>query len=147
MRTLIMIGLAIAILTGCKQGNEKVITDPPHDHEHSAAAIAVTLNDGKKWKSDSATRENIKLLHDMSTRFADHELAEYKAMGVTLQEGLDKMIKECRMKGKDHEALHEWLDPFAKSVAELKNATGVNQARKVFGEIHQSLESYPDYFE
>lgn len=147
MRTLIMIGLAVAILTGCKQGNEKVITDPPHDHEHSKAAIAVTLNDGKKWKSDSATQENIKLLQVMSTRFADHELAEYKAMGVTLQEGLDKMIKECRMKGKDHDALHQWLDPFAKSVAELKNATEVGQARKVFGEIHRSLETYRDYFE
>ena len=147
MRTLITIGLAIAVMTGCKQSGEKGKTDLAQGHGHSPAALSIELNDGKKWKSDSATQENIKLLQVASTRFADHELAEYKAMGVTLQEGLDKMIKECRMKGEDHEALHQWLDPFAKSVAELKNATEVNRARKVFGEIHQSLKSYPDYFE
>ncbi len=147
MRTIITIGLAIAVMTGCKQSGEKGKTDLAQGHGHSAAALSIELNDGKKWKSDSSTQQNVKLLYDMSTRFADHELAEYKAMGVSLQEGLDKMIRECRMKGKDHDALHQWLDPFAKSVAELKNATEVDQARKVFGEIHRSLEMYRDYFE
>lgn len=147
MNKLITILLAIFVLQACNSNNKKETNEPNTGHEHKSNTTVLSLNEGQKWKSDPATRENVGRLQMMSRQFANHELAEYKALGATLQEGLNKMTRECRMKGKDHDALHQWLEPFAKSVADLNKATEVSQARKIFQDIHGSLEMYPKYFE
>ena len=143
MKNLFAISISAFLLYSCTTIDSKENAELPTADTREV----VILNAGKKWKSDSSTRENVQRLQTLSTDFANHEMAEYKALSGSLQDGLNKMIKACRMKGKEHEALHQWLEPFARSVKELNEATEVSQARKIFGQIQRDLEVYPQYFE
>ncbi len=143
MKRIIIMTISGILFYSCATSESKTEAEMPT----TAPIEAIILNAGNKWKSDSATNENVKRLHTLSIGFANHEMAEYRALAATLQDGLNKMIRECRMKGKEHEALHQWLEPFAKSVKELSEANEVSQARKIFGEIQSDLEAYSKYFD
>ncbi len=69
------------------------------------------------------------------------------AAGNELQTGVDKMIKECRMQGADHDALHLWLEPLMKNVAALKKAASEQEASQALAGITERLDMYTQYFE
>lgn len=139
--------LGAILLFACSSDTQPKTDVAGPGHTHEEATTGLLLNEGKKWHSDSATNENVKRLQSIATQFANDGLTDYKALGVSLQGGLDKLIRDCRMKGKDHEALHQWLEPFAKAVAELSIATEVDQARNTWQQIRADLEKYQEYFE
>jgi len=63
-----------------------------------------------------------------------------------LQAGIDQMIKECRMKGPDHLALHKWLEPLMEQVNQLKQATNAASAKIHFSEVKKRLNIFNQYF-
>lgn len=74
-------------------------------------------------------------------------LENHLKIAASLQDGLNKMVSECKMKGADHEALHHWLEPIMEKTKELKNANSIETARTIFGEIEKQLNLFPQYFE
>ena len=126
-------------------------TDTIISHEHHAEAPAqLYLNGNTKWKADVSTNVNVKALQDMADAFGKTDtpgMAEYQQVVVNLQSGLDKMIRECRMKGADHDALHQWLEPLLKQVKRLASEKEVNEAKASFDQVHQQLALYNTYFE
>lgn len=119
--------------------------DDRHDH-----AAALTLNNGQKWKADAHTSENVTALLAVAREFAGGAhagLTDYEVLGNELQQGLDKMIRECRMEGVDHDALHLWLEPLLVNMSELKRADNVASAEQISRAIHERLELYTQYFE
>jgi hypothetical protein len=56
------------------------------------------------------------------------------------------MIKECRMQGPDHLALHKWLEPLMEQVTKLKQAS-TDAAAKSTNFIHLQLNRYDQFFE
>jgi hypothetical protein len=130
-------------------GTEKKETIQATEEAHHEAT-KLTLNNGAKWKSDESTNKNVAELEAITDRFTINQpklTADFTNVANELQAGLDKMIKECRMQGADHEALHQWLEPLMKSVNELKKAGDEKEASKLFDEIREQLNNYHQYFE
>jgi hypothetical protein len=57
------------------------------------------------------------------------------------------MIRECKMQGPDHEALHKWLEPLMEQVSTLKQAATVAAAGQAFNVIQSQVNRYDQYFE
>ncbi|HTM92143.1 MAG TPA: hypothetical protein VL095_06990 [Flavisolibacter sp.] len=146
----LLILLCISSLFACTNaGTEKKETiQAPEETHHEATELA--LNNGARWKSDESTNKNVAELEAITDRFTTNQpklTADFTSVANELQTGLDKMIKECRMQGADHEALHQWLEPLMKNVNELKKANDEKEASKLFNEISEQLINYHQYFE
>ena len=131
--------------------NKEAINSTEADHhQQESTTEKLILNNGAKWKADSTTNNNVKNLLVIIEAFnsgADKSLATYKKAADDLQQGLDKMIRECKMQGPDHDALHKWLEPLIEQVAKLKQASTEAGAAKLFEAIHAQVKLYLQYFE
>ena len=152
MKKFLILLWCVSALWACNNAETKV-TDTPattqaeaHGEEHAKLA----LNNGQKWKSDESTNKNVQQLQTITTDFAQVEnktMSDYKTVGNRLQGAADTMIKECKMQGADHEALHLWLEPLLENVKSLKNATSKNEGSQLVTDIDQHLKMYQQYFE
>ena len=119
-------------------------------HEHDEKKSTLELNNGAKWNADESTNNNVADLKLIVDRFAESKsksVADYTALANELQSSLDTLIKECRMQGADHDALHQWLQPLIEDVNRLKTATTEPEASKLFDEINDKVSAYKQYFE
>ena len=151
--------LVILLLTGSllacntENGSEKnkTINTPEEVHHEKAANIdGLLLNNGAKWIADSITNLNVKSILGIIEKFnigTDKYLPAYIAVSGDLQQGLNKMISECKMQGEDHEALHKWLEPLIAQVSKLKVATTTANADTLFEAIHTRVKLYSQYFQ
>ncbi len=150
MKQKLTILLATSLLLACNARNEKektIRTEPVAGNhvEHSVTGLA--LNNGVKWKADSTTVLNVDLLQKIISVAKKESLENYSQTAIGLQNGLNKMVSECKMKGADHEALHHWLEPLMDKTKELKNADSIENARTIFGEIEKQIKLFSQYFE
>ena len=119
-------------------------------YQHKISSEKLVLNNGAKWKVDRSTNgnvDNLKLILKGFDSGTDKSLKAYKDAGDNLQNGLAKMIKECRMKGPDHLALHKWLEPLMAQVANLKQAPTNVAAAQSTNFIRLQLSRYDQFFE
>ncbi len=116
-------------------------------YQHEKASEELVLNNGTKWKIDQATGNNVARLQQIAKKINGNTLADYHHAGTTLQAGIDQVIKECRMKGPDHLALHRWLEPLTEQVAQLNQAANTASAKKHFDVIKGSLHIFNQYFQ
>lgn len=151
MKRILMLLLCLSSLLACNhdEPNKEKGDTTEHNHQHSEAPM-LTLNNGAKWNSDESTNKNVSELETIIHRWhgnTNKVLPDYQTAGNELQAGLDKMIRECRMKGPDHDALHLWLEPLLKNVRDLKKASREKEAAAVFHQIDERIKNYHQYFE
>lgn len=119
-------------------------------HQQVPVSEKLVLNNGAKWKVDQPTSNNVThLLQIVKVANAKtvKTLTDYHQVGTALQTGINKMIKECRMKGSDHLALHKWLEPLMEQVAKINRAPNKASAKKCFDEIKDHLNIFNRYFQ
>ena len=145
--------LAAGLLVACHLSENKENTlqteqakKTDTDHEHEAAA-ELSLNNGAKWKADSSTNENVKELYNVISDANPVMLEDYQKTGRAIQTVINKMIRECRMQGADHDALHHWLEPLMEINKKLSGVTSTDEGKELFGMIRRHLEKYPEYFD
>ncbi len=149
----VMVALMVTgFLLACNQGNKNAgdshSNSPGEKHqEHQSKAVGLDLNNGVKWKADSSTKSNVALLQSITASAKNESLESYHATAEQLQEGLNKMVKECRMKGADHDALHKWLEPLMETTKDLRKHTAAEDAAVSLKEIEKQLSIFPQYFE
>lgn len=110
----------------------------------------LVLNNGAKWKVDISTNNNVSDIKGILEKFNgenDKSLIAYKKTYTGLQQAINKMIVECKMKGHDHEALHKWLEPLITQVANFKQASTVTDAAGSLKIIRAQVNLYDQYFE
>lgn len=125
-----------------------------HQAEHktesaTANSIPLTLNNGEKWKADESTNNNVSAMQAIADEFkasGRKNPEDFQALQASLQAGIEKMIKECKMKGADHDALHLWLEPLMKMVKQLRDDNTLPAAEESFHNINRQLKLYPQYF-
>lgn len=95
-----------------KGENNATLVEAPAG-EHAAAEVAhsegLTLNKGSKWNTDESTRFHAANLNTAIDAFnsKDHqEVSEFQSFAAELQSELGGLVKDCKMKGADHDALH-----------------------------------------
>ncbi|MBS1621596.1 MAG: hypothetical protein JST10_14525 [Bacteroidetes bacterium] len=114
--------------------------------EHRETDTTLSLNNGARWKIDSSTAENVNLLKEIIAGVSKSEVKDFAAVAGQLQEGLNQLIRECKMKGADHDALHKWLEPLLDKVKALK-AANTNSGSALFNEIAGHVQLFDQYFE
>ncbi len=151
MKKLLAILMVTAVLLACNSAAEKekstaadTLTNNHHDHEE---ATGLALNNGARWKADSITIANVSLLKETLSVAKKEKLEDYLQTASQLQEGLNKMLSECKMKGEDHNALHQWLVPLMEKVKVLKTATTVEDAAAISTAIEKQVNLFTEYFE
>ena len=158
---------AAAILFGCNSSDSKTTAEDPAAHDHAAvkqgadhdhaASTGNTLetgvpelNNGAKWQADASTNENVANLKSIINNFktnADPAVEDYHAFQASFTDGISKMVKECKMQGPDHDALHVWLEPLMKDNKEMKEQTNKDALASTFNTINERVNIYPQYFE
>lgn len=99
------------------------------------------LNNGEKWKLDEATRQN---MNEIKAYISQATHANGELSGQELQKKADKLVKECRMKGADHDALHVWLGPFLQHVQAIKENRDAESASHA---LRDDVKEFDVYFE
>lgn len=108
------------------------------------------LNHGAKWVVDKTTCNNvINLQQAVSTADSKtpKDLRDYQQAATTLQSGITQLMRQCRMQGAPHLALHKWLEPLIKQVAKLNQATNTAAASASFNEVKTQLSLFDRYFQ
>src|SRR5512135_2820378 len=102
MKKIISILLVTALLTACdsNKGNEQkpsadTVSEKHEEYEEKAGVLQ--LNNGAKWKIDSVTAVNVGLLKTIVSEAKANKPANYAETAAKLQDGLNKLIKECKM--------------------------------------------------
>lgn len=149
---LFFVSLGLLLIASCNNQQSSPAADEhkaADRHEHNLPAESLSLNNGEKWKADSSTNNNVKVMQATVEQFAGTEKTPeaYKQLGASLQAGLDKMISECRMKGPDHDALHKWLEPLIGQVKKLNETEKPDESAHQLTAIFQQLQLYSQFFE
>ncbi|HNR06123.1 MAG TPA: hypothetical protein PKM27_02335 [Saprospiraceae bacterium] len=154
MKNILMISLLGILWITCKtkqnsaSGPEQPAMENHQVHDHPDHGLS--LNQGAKWKSDVPTLENVKNLQSIVERAVNMQgptQESYLKTAAELQAGLDKMIRECRMKGPDHDALHLWLEPLIQQVSAFKESKTTEEASANLDLIQKQIHLFADYFE
>ena len=145
---LVISGFLLACHTENHKDQNTAIASTAGNHaEHAEKATELTLNHGAKWKADSTTVANITLLQNIVSIAKKENLENHLQTADALQEGLNKMVRECKMKGADHEALHIWLEQMIAMINDFKNVTSVEIAKVSLDEIEKHINLFSQYFE
>ncbi|HEX6334095.1 MAG TPA: hypothetical protein VFZ78_07700 [Flavisolibacter sp.] len=123
---------ALIFLASCGGGNVSVSGEHAHDGD------AVVKSAGTKWKLDDPTRQHIAAIEKILG--ADHS----PALAADLRKETDQLLKDCRMKGPDHDALHAWLEPFLQDLKRLESDQGdahtLHSLQNRVSDFHQQFE-------
>lgn len=136
----------------CHQQEHHNDADRAGAHDHHAATTAdnnLTLNNGAKWVVDDVTADNYDGMKTMTDMFAvapSPSLSNYQIYGKDMSNALNKMIKECKMQGPDHDALHLWMEPLTGQINELRSISDSAAAKKVFDSVRTRVDAFGDYF-
>ena len=148
--------LAFSILScnnANKEGSSADKTSPPIEEQagaEEAHAGELSLNNGAKWKTDESTRFHAAKLNTAIESFNEiqnPDLAAYHAFAAGMQNELGGLVKDCKMKGADHEALHLWLEPVMKDVGELKKVSTIDDGEQTTSRLTVNLKKFNQYFQ
>lgn len=143
-----------------KQNTESPVAETAHEHEteeahehddHNKGTVSVlALNNGEKWKSDDPTNVHAQKLVELAEEFKEKSVTKnlemYRNYADMLQQELNGMIKDCKMDGPDHDALHLWLKPVLDGVKELKEADNEENAKKIETHLSENILKYNQFF-
>jgi len=149
MKKIYFILFSTAFLFACNQGSNK---NEPNDNTtgNHIETSELTLNNGAKWQADSSTNGHLVSLKTTVNMFNVNPyppIGQYHILSSDIKGGLDAMIRDCKLTGSPHEALHKWLEPVLRQTNELKNASDTTTARAVFDSLDKRINIYFDYFQ
>ena len=150
MNKLQVLFFAALLLLACntQNKNEKSASSTAVMHEeHTETIPGFNLNNGAKWKTDTVTFKNAISLQKIVSVTKKESLPEYLQTATALQNGLNKMVSECKMSGADHEALHHWLEPLLEQTKQLQQATTKEIAAAALFNIEKQLNLFTQYFQ
>ena len=113
------------------------------DSENTIATIS--MDSGIKWKADEVTKKNVNAKMQVVKEPTYAEAGKRLQLYTNLQAKTDVLVKECRMKGADHDALHTWLEKVLKDLKELKQED--NEYREVFTTLKKDISTFYQSFE
>ena len=137
--------LSAVLFVACGATTSQEQKESREEQEHESSASTLQLNNGAKWKADSTTRTNVATLMQLVNDNYYRDEKNRQKFSNQLQNGLDSLVKQCKMTGPDHDALHTWLKPVLQDAKELKEDEG--EYNKKYTELRKDVQSFYDYFE
>lgn len=146
---LIILVIISGFISSCGNSNIKTIgvqTDTVSHAEHHHDEVIV-LNNGVKWKVDTAMMLHIRNMESDINTYATDKQKDYQALALKLQNNIDLLTSNCTMKGRAHDELHKWLLPYIDLVNEFSLAKNGTEAAKLFQKLQHSFGLFNKYFE
>lgn len=145
---LIWAGSSMFGCTSVEQENEKMNSEVENSVvQLPDAAKTLVLNNGEKWKADSITNVNVAAIEGIIAKGKPVTLEDHLKTAGEMQEALNKLIKDCRMKGPEHDALHHWLEPFLATHKQLLEVKTLEAAQTIYMDLSAQIKVYPEFFE
>ena len=137
--------------TGPKSGQitDSTKTEVHTEAKHIEPVKALSLNNGEKWQSDESTRIHAMKLSAIFNAFEKSSrtgISDYQALASEAQTELNALVKDCKMSGPDHDALHVWLEPILTLTAELKSINSMEEAEAKVATISGDINNFSTYF-
>jgi hypothetical protein len=139
----ILLFLTSLSFVACVNTTSQEQKENKEEQEHSASALQ--MNNGAKWKADSITLVNVSAINQLVNDSIYREEKNKVEFSGQLQNRLDTLVKQCKMTGPDHDALHAWLKPVLHDVKKLKEDG--DKYDKRYAELQKDVQSFYDYFE
>ncbi len=143
MKHIINIAVISAILAfmGCSNG------DQTHNNVDSGKnTYNIELVNNEKWEVNKEMMAHIKNMESDIKAALNKPNPNYEELGSKLDENIGLLTSNCTMTGKAHDELHKWLLPFIDLVAELNTANSIEEQKKSFELIHDSMHEFNTYF-
>jgi hypothetical protein len=145
LSTLLLFGI---IMSACQGGEEEVATEYAdtvvvNTTDNAPALIAeldgLHLNNGAKWSVDSTTHAG---MQNVQTLLQNYDGEDSKDLGDKIKDELKEIIKQCRMKGEDHDQYHIILNAMLIESKAMKRGK-VNDP----GKLEKMVAAYFTHFE
>lgn len=107
--------------------------------EMDEALEGLTLNNGQKWKVDSATYSGMNNVKKMVDEFDGLKI---KKLGKSVKKELKAIIDQCTMKGEDHNQYHIVLHAMLEECMAIKKEKSLDPNKLIY-----YLEAYESHFE
>ena len=117
-------------------GSSLIFASCAHHHHGGSSSQGVELNNGKKWQSDKHTYDSINRMKKTVKSSSGKNLKK------NLDAELEKLFNGCTMEGKDHDALHDYLNILMPAISELQKGVTKKRTEKV----ESVLKDYDSYF-
>ena len=141
---LILFGIA------CTDGVSPSENHNEADHKMSETPnvepTGLQLNNGSKWKTDEATRNNIAQIKSVINDPVNIRESNRRQLVSILQSKVDTLVFQCKMQGSDHDALHVWLELFLSDLNEVKKA-GIAEYEIAYSKLKKDTNSFDDFFD
>lgn len=143
MKSILIIVLAAFISCTSQPSTEQQENKTANENKDRVATTP--LNNGTKWKADEATKKNVAAMVQVvaDTTYAD--ASKRKLLYTNLQARIDTLVKECSMKGAEHDALHVWLEKVLKDLKEVKEDD--DEYNEAYAALKKDIAVYYQYFE
>jgi hypothetical protein len=141
-KLLIVLTVALAACTGPVKKEQK---DNTNVKEQETTITAVPLNNGSKWKADEVTKKNVAELLQVVNNSSYADEKKRSQLYATMQTKIDTLVKQCKMQGPEHEALHVWLKKILEDMKKLKEDD--NEYGPAYANLRKDVESFNTYFE
>ena len=148
MKKIVYLALIATGLAGCQ---EEVVNDSTETTDRTNVVETIKekplikeledlrLNDGQKWHVDASTQAGMLNIQQL---LVEHEGVASKKLGDKVKDELKEIIKQCKMKGVDHEQYHIVLNAMLIESKAMKRGK-VTEVNK----LQQMVDTYFRYFE
>ena len=145
----ILISLSLFIMACSNNASQVEATDSSEQEKHNATTTAahnsLQLNNGAKWKADDDTRRNVAAVVNVINDSSNMGQNNRAQLTKQVQIRIDTLIRQCRMKGRDHDALHVWLEQVLHDLKEVKAED--HDYQKSYAALKKDVESFYVFFE
>lgn len=143
MKSLMIIVLAASVSCTSQQSPER--QENKITIESTDTIAKVPLNNGNKWKADEMTKKNVAAMMQVvdDTTYAD--ATKRKLLYTNLQAKADTLVRQCSMKGAEHEALHVWLEKVLRDLKELQEED--NKYSEAYATLKRDVASFYQAFD
>jgi hypothetical protein len=143
MKQLLIILLVAIVSCTNRPSGEQQENKTANDSENTVATVP--SNSGTKWKADEATKKNVAAMEQVVNDTAYSDASKRKQLYTNMMSKVDTLVKQCSMKGAEHEALHAWLQKVLKDLKELKEEK--NEYREAYATLTKDVKNFHQSFE
>jgi len=156
MKAKILLAALIAFsLLSCNNESSQVAADETEFNAEQTEvqgtdAASLTLNNGKKWQADENTNMHASNMNALVENFraqTNNDDETYQVFAADLQNELAYLVRDCRMKGPDHDALHLWLEPVMADAKALEKAATAAEGKPIAEKLSINISKFNEYFE
>jgi glycyl-tRNA synthetase beta subunit len=104
------------------------------------------LNNNARWKTDGDTRRNVTAMVEVMNDTTNIGNNRSEQLIAQMQDRIDTLVQQCKMKGPDHDALHLWLQQVKHDLKRIQEEGGEGY-EQFYAALKRDVKSFYVYFE